>query len=185
MFYNNGDNFKESNTYKNLQAAFQGETSASGKYAIFGMKAKEEGYEQIGNIFLETSGNEREHAEIWYKILNGGEVPSTFDNLQTASGGEYHEWTQMYLDYAKEARREGYPEIASLMEGVASIEHHHDMRYRRLAQNIASGKVFCKDNEVVWVCLNCGNLFYGECAPEECPVCGYPQGYYQLNCENY
>lgn len=185
MLQNNGDNFKESNTYKNLQAAFSGETSASGKYAIFGMKAKEDGYEQIGNIFMETSGNEREHAEIWYKILHGGEVPPTLDNLQEAYSGEYHEWTKMYTDYAKEAREEGYPEIARLFEGVAGIERHHDGRFRKLAQNIMDDKVFCKDSKVVWVCLNCGNLYYGECAPEICPVCSYPQGYYQLNCENY
>lgn len=179
------DDFKSSKTYKNLQDAFTGETSASGKYAIFGFKAKEDGYEQIGNIFFETSANEREHAEIWYKILHGGEVPSTLENLKTAYAGEYHEWTQMYMDYAKEARREGYDEIARLFEGVASIEHHHDARYRKLADNIMKDEVFCKKSKMIWVCLNCGNLIYDYCAPEECPVCGYPQGYYELNCENY
>lgn len=177
--------FKESKTYLNLQNAFSGETSASGKYAMFGRKAKEEGYEQIGNIFMETSGNEREHAEIWYKILNGGEVPSTLDNLKNAYTGENYEWTTMYPDYAREAMKEGYPEIARLFEGVAAIERHHDARYRKLAQNITYDKVFCKDGKALWVCLNCGNLFYGECAPDICPVCSYPQGYYQMNCENY
>jgi rubrerythrin len=126
MFCNSGDNFMESNTYKNLKAAFSGETSASGKYAIYANKAREDGYQQIGNIFDETSKNEREHAEVWLKLMHGGEVPSTLDNLQEAFRGEYHEWTTMYMDYAEEARREGYPEIARLMEGVAAIERHHD-----------------------------------------------------------
>jgi len=182
---NNGDNFRESNTYQNLQEAFKGEGTASTKYAIYGMKAKEDGYEQIGNIFEETSRNEREHCEIWLKLLHGGEVPSTLDNLKDSYGGEYYEWTTMYMDYAREAVQEGYPEIARLFEGVAAIERHHDARIRKLAQNIMNDKVFCKDNNVLWVCLNCGNIFYGECAPDPCPVCGYSQGYYQLNCENY
>ncbi len=185
MYDNHEDDFTKSKTYKNLKDAFAGETSASGKYAIFGMKAKEDGYEQIGNIFLETSGNEREHAEIWYKILNGGEVPCTLDNLKNAYSGEHFEWTEMYMNYAKEAKREGYYDIADLFEGVANIEHHHDMRFRKLAENIMQDEVFCKKQKMVWVCLNCGNLVYDECAPEVCPVCDYPQGYYQLNCENY
>jgi len=181
----NEDDFKKSNTYNNLQKAFAGETSASGKYAIFGFKAKEDGYEQIGNIFFETSGNEREHAEIWYKILNGGEIPCTLDNLKNAYGGEYFEWTEMYMNYAKEAKKEGYYDIAKLFEGVANIERHHDARFRKLADNIIDNEVFCKKEKMVWVCLNCGNLVYDQCAPEVCPVCDYPQGYYQLNCENY
>jgi rubrerythrin len=178
-------NFKESNTYKNLQAAFNGETKASTKYAIYGRKAYEEGYMQIGNIFEETSGNEREHAEIWMKLMEGGEVPSTLENLKDAYSGENYEWTQMYVNYAEEAEKEGYPEIADLFAGVAAIERHHDARYRKLAQNIINDQVFCKRTNTLWVCLNCGNLYYGECAPEVCPVCGYPQGYYQVNCENY
>ncbi len=185
MFGNNEDKFKESNTYKNLQAAFTGETSASGKYAMFSKKAKEDGYMQISDIFLETSGNEREHAEIWYKILHGGEMPSTLDNLKTAMSGEEFEWKEMYPDYAKEARKEGYPEIARLFEAVGKIEHHHDARYQALADNIENDEVFCKETKMLWICLNCGNLYYGECAPEICPVCAHLQGYYQLNCENY
>ncbi len=177
--------FSESNTYKNLQAAFDGETKASTKYAIYGRKAKEDGYEQIGNIFNETSGNEREHAEIWLRLLNGGELPSTPENLKESFSGENYEWTTMYIGFAQEARREGYPEIAELFEGVAAIERHHDSRFRKLASNIMNSTVFCKNSNVLWICLNCGNLYYGECAPEPCPVCGYPQGYYQLNCNNY
>jgi rubrerythrin len=134
---------------------------------------------------FETSGNEREHAEIWLKLMEGGEVPSTLENLKDAYSGETYEWTKMYMDYATEAEIEGYPEIADLFVGVANIEHHHDARYRKLAQNIMEDQVFCKRTETVWVCLNCGNLYYGECAPEYCPVCGYPQAYYQVNCENY
>ena len=185
MFYQHDGDFRESNTFKNLQAAFDGETKASTKYAIYGRKAKEEGYIQIGNIFEETSGNEREHAEIWMKLMKDGEVPPTFDNLQDAYSGEDFEYTRMYPGYAEEAMREGYPEIARLFEGVARIEQHHNARYRKLAQNIMNDTVFCKNSNVVWICLNCGNLYYGECAPDPCPVCGYPQGYYQLNCDNY
>jgi len=185
MSYQNSNYFKQSKTYQNLQDAFTGETSASGKYAIFSLKAKEDGYEQIGNIFAETSGNEREHAEIWLKLMEGGEVPSTLDNLKTAYGGENYEWTSMYVGYAEEAEREGFPEIARLFEGVANIERHHDARFRKLAQNIMNEQVFCKRSNTIWVCINCGNLYYGECAPDPCPVCDYPQGYYQVNCENY
>ncbi|HWT27284.1 MAG TPA: rubrerythrin family protein [Mobilitalea sp.] len=185
MNYPESKNFMESNTYKNLTAAFKGETSASGKYALYGIYAREDGFEQIGNIFDETSRNEREHAEIWFKILHGGEVPSTLENLKDAYSGENYEWTTMYMDYATEADREGYPEIARLFEGIAAIERHHDARFRKLAHNIMYDQVFCKKENSLWVCLNCGNLYYGECAPDPCPVCDYPQGYYQLNCENY
>lgn len=177
--------FMQSETYKNILATIDGEQKASTRYAIFAEKAKEENYQQIGNIFEETSGNEREHAVVWMKILNGGEIPPTLDNLQTAYQGEHNEWTSLYIGYAETARKEGYPEIAQLYEGIAGIERHHDARFRKLAQNIINGQVFCKKVNTVWICLNCGNLFYGECAPEICPVCGYPQGYYQLNCDNF
>ncbi len=177
--------FEQSDTYQNLKKAFQGETSASGKYAIYAQKAREDGYEQIGDIFDETSGNEREHAEIWLKQLNGGEVPSTLENLRNAIGGEYYEWTEMYREYAEKARQEGYFDIAELFLGVANIEYHHDQRYEKLAKNIEDGTVFCKPRETVWVCLNCGNLIADKCAPESCPVCGYPRGYYQEYCDNY
>lgn len=178
-------NFERSETYANLKKAFQGETSASGKYAIYARKAWEDGYRQIGNIFDETSGNEREHAEIWLKLLHGGEVPSTLENLREASSGENYEWKDMYREFAETARQEGFFDIAELFEGVRRIENSHDERYEKLAGNIERGMVFCKAREVVWVCLNCGNLIWDNCAPEICPVCGYPRGYYQVNCENY
>lgn len=177
--------FIESKTYKNLQEAFKGETSASGKYALYARKAEEDGYIQIANIFDETSRNEREHAELWMKLMYGGEVPSTLENLKEAYSGEGYEFTTMYPRFAEEAIREGYPEIAELFLGVAAIERHHNARFRKLAKNIMDDTVFCKGTKIVWICLNCGNLYYGECAPEICPVCGYPQGYYQVNCENY
>jgi Rubrerythrin len=178
-------NFEQSQTYKNVKSAFDGETRASTKYRIYATKAREDGYEQIGNIFDETAGNEREHAEIWMKLLHGGEIPSTLENLEDASSGEHYEWETMYRNYADTARKEGFPHIAELFDGVANIEYNHDRRYDKLIENIERGTVFCKREEYVWICLNCGNLIFGKCAPEICPVCGYPQGYYQLFCENY
>jgi Rubrerythrin len=177
--------FQDTQTYKNLQHAFEGELKASTKYRIYGDKAREDGFEQIGNIFDETSGNEQEHAEIWFKILHGGEMPSTLENLKDAYEGEQYEWTKMYRDFALTARQEGLNKIADLFEGVAGIERHHDGRYEQLASNIETGKVFCKSNETVWVCLNCGNLYWGKCAPKRCPVCDFPQGFYELNCDNF
>lgn len=178
-------NFQQSETYKNLKKAFQGETSASGKYAIYAAKAREDGYEQIGDIFDETSGNEKEHAEIWLRLLNEGEVPSTLENLREAAGGEDYEWTEMYRNYAETAKKEGHFDIAELFLGVANIEYHHDKRFERLAKNIEDGTVFCKPRENVWICLNCGNMILDKCAPRVCPVCDYPRGYYQVYCENY
>ena len=177
--------FDETQTHKNLMNAYNGESKASTKYRIYAAKAREEGYEQIGNIFDETSGNEKEHAEIWMKLLNGGEIPSTLDNLKESVSGEHYEWTKMYRAYADTARQEGYPQIADLFEGVTRIEHHHDKRYEKLIRDIETNTVFCKPEEHIWICLNCGNLIWGECAPGICPVCRYPQGYYQLCCENY
>ncbi len=177
--------FEESQTYKNLQDAFAGETRASGRYAIYARKAWEDGYEQIGNIFEETSGNEREHGTIWLRYLNGGEIPSTLENLKSAARGEEYEWTTMYSDYADIARQEGFSEISDLFLSVANIEYHHDQRFKKLAQNIEDGTVFCKGEAKVWICLNCGNLVNDYCAPEICPVCDYPMGYYEVNCENY
>lgn len=174
-----------SETYQNLKDAFAGETKASGKYALYGIIAREDGYEQIGNIFDETSGNEREHAEIWLKVLNGGELPNTLTNLKDGAEGEFYEWTTMYKEYAETARKEGFDDIANLFEGVGNIEKHHDRRYKMLIQNIENNEVFCKKNETLWVCLNCGNVISGNCAPANCPVCAYPQGFYELLCENY
>lgn len=178
-------NLKNSKTYENLKSAYDGELKASAKYEIYGMKAKEDGYIQIGDIFDETSRNEREHAEIWLKLLEGGEVPSTYDNLKEASSGENYEWRSMYKDYANTARREGFFRIAELFESVGNIENFHDGRFEQLARNIEMEEVFCKNDEYLWICTNCGYLEWGECAPEICPVCGYPQGYYQLYCKNY
>lgn len=177
--------FKDSQTYKNLNMALDGEKKASTTYAIYGKQAREEGYIQIGNIFDETSGNEREHAEIWLRALNGGEVPDTLTNLQNSANAENYEWTTMYRDYAKVAREEGYEDIAKLFDGVGLIEKHHDYRFKKLAENIENQRVFCKKDETVWICTNCGNVYWGDCAPTICPVCAYPQGYYQINCENY
>lgn len=178
-------NFKDSNTLKNLQHALEGELKASTKYEIYGLKAREDGFEQIGNIFDETSQNEREHAEIWMKIINKGEIPYTLDNLKDSYGGETYEYTNMYPEFAKEARKEGFRDIADLFEGVANIERFHNYRFRKLAGNIEAGEVFCKPEENLWICLNCGNIVQSNCAPKECPVCGYPQGYYQLLAENF
>lgn len=175
---------KDSKTFENLQKAFEGELKASTKYVIYGSKAREEGYEQIANIFDITSGNEREHAEIWLKALEGGELPDTLDNLSDAIRGESYEWQTMYLEFARVAREEGFEDIAKLFEEVGNIERHHDYRYERLRDNLEEGTLFCKQSERVWICLNCGNISWGECAPEICPVCGYPQGYYELFSEN-
>jgi rubrerythrin len=177
--------FIDSQTYKNLLKAIDSEKIANTTYELYAEKAKAQGYIQIGNIFLETAWNEKEHAEIWMKIVNGGELPDTLINLQNAAERENYEWTTMYRDYANVAREEGYEDIAKLFDGVGLIEKHHDYRFRRLASNIENGRVFCKDREAVWLCINCGNIYWGECAPEICPICEFPQGYYQINCENY
>jgi rubrerythrin len=177
--------FNESQTFKNLNSALEGEKKASTTYRIYAQKAKDEDYMQIGEIFDETAGNEREHAEIWLKILNDGEVPDTLTNLQKAAAAENYEWTTMYKEFAKVAREEGYEDIATLFDSVGLIEKHHDYRFKRLAENMENGRVFCKDKESVWICMNCGNVYWGDCAPNICPVCAYPQGYYKINCENY
>ncbi len=177
--------FKSSKTFKNLQNALEGELKASTRYEIYSQKARDDGFEQIGNIFEETSHNEKEHAEIWLKIIDNGEIPYTLDNLKDAYGGETHEWTNMYPEYARTARAEGFNEVANLFERVANIERHHDFRFRELAKNIENGAVFCKRVENLWICLNCGNIVHGKCAPRKCPVCGYPQAYYELLEENF
>lgn len=178
-------NLKESKTYQNLLNALEGELKASAKYRIYESKAREDGYEQIGNVFAETAHNEQEHAEMWMKIIGKGEMSSTEHNLLEASEGEQQEWMNMYAEYADMARKEGFEDIAYLFEGVGRIERHHDFRYRKLTQNIQNGTIFCKDRVTLWVCLNCGNVYQGACAPKICPVCGYEQGYYQVDCECY
>lgn len=175
---------KGTKTEENLKKAFAGESEARNKYTFFAEQARKEGYQQIANIFDETAGNEKEHAEIWYKLLNGG-IGTTAENLMLAAQGENYESENMYTDFARTAREEGFDEIAFLFEGVGRIEDIHDKRYRKLAENIEDGTVFKKEGEVSWVCLNCGNVHVGTEAPEICPVCGYPQGYYEQRAENY
>lgn len=177
--------FKESKTYQNLQKAFEGEMKASTKYRLYGAKAEEDGYIQISGIFDSTAHNEQEHAEIWLRLLHGGKVPSTLQNLKDASAGESYEWNTMYPEFAKTARDEGFEQIARLFDGVGAIEYSHDRRFQDLAANIENGRVFCRSDQKIWVCINCGTLYRGICAPEKCPVCGYPQGYFELACNNY
>lgn len=170
-------------TEKNLQAAFAGESQARNKYTYFASKAKKEGFEQISALFLKTADNEKEHAKMWFKELEG--IGDTADNLKAAAEGENYEWTDMYAGFAEEARKEGFEEIALLFEGVAKIEKEHEERYRKLIQNIEDGVVFSKDGDCVWQCLNCGHIVIGKKAPEVCPVCKHPQSYFQVKPENY
>ena len=176
---------KGTKTEKNLQEAFAGESMARNKYTFFASKAKKDGYVQISNIFLETAANEKEHAELWYKYLNGGKVSDTATNLEDAAGGENFEWTDMYARMAREAREEGFDEITDKMEGVAAIEKEHEERYRRLLDNVRKEMVFSRDNDVIWQCSNCGHIVIGKKAPEECPVCNHAQAYFQVKAENY
>lgn len=178
-------NVKGTKTEKNLEFAFAGESQARNKYSYFASKAKKEGYNQIADIFEETAGNEKEHAKLWFKILNGGDVKDTVENLKAAAAGEHEEWTQMYAEFAKEAREEGFDHIAELFEGVAAVEKAHEERYLKLLANVENGKVFEADGEVVWKCANCGHLHVGKAAPETCPVCSHPQAYFQIRAVNY
>ena len=175
---------KGSKTEQNLKDAFSGQSMAQTKYRMFSDVAKEEGYEQISEIFMKTAGNEKEHAEVWYKILHDG-LGDTLANLKDAFSGETHEHTSMYPDYAKIAKEEGFDDIAKLFEQAAKIERSHQMRYGELEKNIEEDRVFKKDQPVVWECRNCGNRVYGKEAPEHCPFCGYPQGFFELPCHNY
>lgn len=180
------NNFASSQTYQNLQNAYNRELIVSTKYQIYGDRARRDGYQQIGNIFDETSGNEKQHAEIWLKfIIQSDQLPPTLTNLQDAAAAENYEGTDLYLQYAQVAREEGYTDIANMFEGIAVIERHHYFRFNSLANNIQNNQVFCKPNNTVWICLVCGNLVWDECAPEVCPICGFPQSFYELNCENY
>lgn len=176
---------KGTKTEKNLLAAFAGESQARNKYTYFASKAKKDGYVQIAAIFEETANNEKEHAKLWYKLLNGGAVSGTVENLKEAAGGENYEWTEMYPSFAKEAREEGFDEIAALFDGVAAIEKEHEERYKKLLANIEGDLVFSKDGDVVWQCANCGHICVGKKAPEVCPVCAHPQSYFQVKAENY
>ena len=164
---------KGSKTEANLQAAFAGESQARNKYSYYASKAKKDGYVQIANIFEETAANEKEHAKIWFKLLHGGSVPSTIENLKDAADGENYEWTDMYETFAKEAREEGFDEIAYLFEEVGKIEKEHEERYRKLLSNIEGGLVFSKEGDSIWQCSNCGHIAVGKNAPEKCPVCAH------------
>ena len=176
---------KGSKTEQNLLAAFAGESQARNKYTYFASKAKKDGYEQIAAIFEETANNEKEHAKMWFKQLHNGTIPSTLENLEDAANGENYEWTDMYETFAKEAREEGFDNIANLFEGVAKIEKEHEARYRKMIENINKDRVFEKDEEHFWVCRNCGHVHYGKEAPKVCPVCAHPQSYFELRAENY
>ena len=176
---------KGTKTEQNLMTAFAGESQARNKYTYFASKAKKEGYVQIASIFEETANNEKEHAKMWFKLLEGGAIRSTIENLQAAADGENYEWTDMYATFAKEAREEGFDDIAKLFEQAGKIERSHQMRYGELEKNIEEDRVFKKDQPVVWECRNCGNRVYVKEAPERCPFCGYPQGFFELPCHNY
>lgn len=175
---------KGSKTEANLMAAYSGESQATNKYTYFASKAKKDGYVQISQLFEETARNEREHAKIWLKLLNGG-IGDTASNLKEAAAGENYEWTDMYASFAKEAKEEGFTEIAALFEGVAKIEKEHEERYLKLLSNIQEGIVFSKDGDVVWKCENCGHIHIGKTAPEICPVCSHPREYFAVKAENY
>ncbi len=177
------EDLKGTQTEKNLQAAFAGESEARNKYTFFASKAKKDGFVQISNIFAETAANEKEHAEIWYKILTG--IGSTIENLKEAANGEAYEWQEMYPSFAKTAREEGFDEIAFLFEEVAAIEKEHEERYKKLLKNIEDKIVFSRDGDCVWQCGNCGHIVIGPQAPEVCPVCNHPQAYFQIKAENY
>lgn len=176
---------KGTKTEQNLKNAFAGESQAHTKYLYFASKAKKDGYEQIAGFFTETALQEKEHAKLWFKLLEGGAIKSTPENLKAAAEGENFEWTDMYKVMAQEAREEGFEEIAKTMEGVAAIEAEHEKRYLKLLKNIEDKVVFSKDGDAIWQCRNCGHIFVGKEAPVECEVCKHPQAYFQLKPENY
>lgn len=175
---------KGTKTEANLLTAFAGESQAHTKYLYFASKAKKDGYVQIGKLFEETALNEKEHAKIWYKLLHNG-IGSTEENLKLAAEGENYEWTDMYEEFAKTAREEGFNDIAKLFEGVAAIEKEHEERYRKLLANIEGGLVFSRDGDMIWECSNCGHIHIGKNAPEVCPVCNHPQSYFMVRANNY
>ena len=176
---------KGSKTEKNLLTAFAGESQARNKYTYFASKAKKDGYEQIASIFEETANNEKEHAKIWFKLLNGGEISDTLSNLQTAAEGENYEWTEMYADFAKIAKEEGFDKIAFLFEEVAKIEKEHEERYKKLLNNINNELVFSNDGDTIWICRNCGHIVVGKKAPMVCPVCQHKQSFFERKANNY
>jgi len=177
---------KGTQTEKNLMAAFAGESQARNKYSYYASKAKKEGYEQIAAIFAETADNEKEHAKLWFKYLEGGEIGSTLQNLKDAAAGENYEWTDMYREFAEVAEKEGFVEIAAKFRLVGEVEKHHEERYRKLVENIEQNQVFTKDTGIhIWKCRNCGHIHIGEKAPELCPTCAHPKAYFELEAKNY
>ena len=176
---------KGTQTEKNLMTAFAGESQARNKYTYYASQAKKEGYEQIAAIFNETADNEKEHAKMWFKLLHGGAVPQTLQNLKDAAAGENFEWTDMYKNFAATAKKEGFVEIAKMFEGVAKIEAEHEARYNALIENVEKKKCFVKKEVVVWVCRNCGHKHVGKSAPKVCPVCNHPQAYFEIEKQNY
>lgn len=176
---------KGSKTEQNLMTAFAGESQARNKYTYFASKARKDGFEQIADIFEETANNEKEHAKMWFKELNGGEIPSTMDNLLAAAEGENYEWTDMYKEFAETAREEGFTRLAYLFEEVAKIEKEHEERYRKLLVNVKDGLVFSREGDRIWQCRNCGHIVIGKEAPKVCPVCNHPQSYFEIKKENY
>ena len=176
---------KGSKTEKNLMEAFAGESQARNKYTYYASKAKKEGYEQIAAIFQETADNEKEHAKIWFKLLNDGKIPTTTENLKAAADGENYEWTDMYDRMAREAKEEGFDNIAYLFEAVGKIEKEHEARYKKLLENIEGDLVFSRDGDRIWKCRNCGHIVIGKQAPEVCPVCDHPKSYFEIKAENY
>ena len=176
---------KGTKTEKNLMEAFAGESMARNKYTYFASKAKKDGYQQIAAIFEETAANEKEHAKRWFKLLCGGAIPSTEENLAAAAAGENEEWTDMYARMAEEADAEGFADIAQLFRRVGAIEKEHEVRYLKLLDNVRSGSVFAKREKVIWICRNCGHIHEGPEAPESCPTCAHPQSYFELRVINY
>lgn len=174
-----------SRTEKNLETAFAGESQARNRYTFYAAQAKKDGYEQIGDIFTETANNEREHAELWFKALNGDTMSGTMENLATAADGEHYEWAEMYAEFAVTAREEGFTALAAAFDLVAKIEKFHEERYRKLRQNLEDGSVFRRQQDSVWICLNCGHVHVGETPPNMCPVCKKPQGFFQLHVADY
>ena len=176
---------KGTKTERNLREAFAGESQARNKYSYWASKAKKDGYQQIAAIFEETANNEKEHAKMWFKLLEGGSIRPTTENLLAAAEGENFEWTDMYDRMAKEAEEEGFDEIAAKFRAVAAIEKHHEERYRKLFSNIEEGIVFSRDGDRIWQCRNCGHIVVGPAAPEVCPVCDHPQSYFEIAADNY
>ena len=174
---------KGTKTEKNLMTAFAGESQARNKYTYFASVAKKEGYVQISKLFEATAANEKEHAEIWFRLLGG--IGTTAENLKAAAEGENYEWTDMYATFAKEAREEGFDHIAFLFEGVAKIEKEHEARYLNLLENVKEGLVFSREGDTIWQCSNCGHVVIGKKAPEVCPICAHPQAYFEIKAENY